>query len=147
MFRHFVLSVSIIVIAFFAATAYAQDADAETLIENAEAKTEHLEWYQRFTVSKEVEANHAEWVEFGQREFSFSFRPDARWQLHLGIKERFGSSPLPREELTAKAYYSFSPRLRIGGEVKLAAEELDDVSTQMKNVSDSGIKLRSAYKF
>ena len=49
--------------------------------------------------------------------------------------------------MMAEAQFRITPRLSVGGELTIAAEELDDASRWEDQEIEAGIRLRSAFKF
>jgi len=110
----------------------------------------HPDWYRQFTLVQpdkgEIETNPAiqsvpdddlrlEWLNSG------------RWEFSIDLRTRPEDSPLPREEMSAGATFQITPRFSIGGDVKLGADELDDSSKWREQALETGIRLRSAFKF
>ena len=70
-----------------------------------------------------------------------------RWSLSLDLTSRDEESPLPREEMLAEAEFRITPRISVGGELSIAAEELDNTAQWEDQEIEAGIRLRSAFKF
>ena len=87
----------------------------------------------------ESKAAEADWYrQFGR---------NARWQLNLDMLTRPNSSPLPREQMQAGATFRVTPRFSVGGEVSLGAERLNDSTQWEESQVETGIRLKSAFKF
>ena len=56
-------------------------------------------------------------------------------------------SPLAREEMRAGANFRITPRISVGGEFSIGADELDDTTKWQEQQLEAGIRLRSAFKF
>lgn len=118
---------------------------APTLSETPAAETE---WYRQFAIAKPAEAKPV-WQAEPTESFSMQFGGDTRWQLNLDKVSRPGLSisPLPREEMQAGATFRITPRLSVGGEVSVGADELNDTQTWEDREVEAGIRLKSAFKF
>jgi hypothetical protein len=117
---------------------------------SAESEPALPDWYRQFTLAQpdkgEIETNPAiqsapdddlrlEWLSSG------------RWEFSIDLRSRPEDSPLPREEMSAGATFQITPRLSIGGDLSLGAEELNDTSQWREQALETGIRLRSAFKF
>ena len=49
--------------------------------------------------------------------------------------------------MLAEAQFRITPRISVGGELSIAAEELDDTTQWEDQEIEAGIRLRSAFKF
>ena len=135
----------------FAAPAIAQEAvradvirvEAPTLSETPSAQSE---WYRQFT-SAQPQGARPQWQAEPTQDFSVSFGTGSRWQLNLDKLTRTGDSPLPREEMQAGATFNVTPRLSVGGEVRIGADQLEDASRWENRDVEAGIRLKSAFKF
>ena len=117
--------------------------EAPTLSETSSARSE---WYRQFSEGKSPESR-LQWQAEPNQDFSVQIGKDSRWQLNLDKVTRPGETYLPREEVQAGATFRITPRLSVGGEVRIGAEELDS-STRWENQEvEAGIRLKSAFKF
>lgn len=112
----------------------------------SETDAAKIEWYRQFAQPKPADT-HSVWQAAPTAEFSMQFGGNNRWQLSLDKLSRNGFSPLPREEMQAGATFRITPRLSVGGEVSVGADELNDASTWESREVETGIRLKSAYKF
>ena len=87
------------------------------------------------------------WESAESQTFSLAWINGNRWSLSFDLTSRENGSPLPREEMMAEAQFRITPRLSVGGELTIAAEELDDASRWEDQEIEAGIRLRSAFKF
>lgn len=137
--------------AVFAAPAIAQEAvrenvirvEAPTLSETTSGQTE---WYRQFT-SAQPQGARPQWQAEPTQDFSVTFGTGSRWQLNLDKVTRPGDSPLPREEMQAGATFNVTPRLSVGGDVRIGADQLNDGSRWENRDVEAGIRLKSAFKF
>ena len=51
------------------------------------------------------------------------------------------------KEMMAEAEFRITPRISVGGELTIGAEELDDTGQWEDQEIEAGIRLRSAFKF
>ena len=49
--------------------------------------------------------------------------------------------------MTAEANFLITPRISVGGEVRIGADELDNAAKWQEQQIEAGIRLRSAFKF
>lgn len=117
--------------------------DAPTRSESSAARSD---WYRQFSEGRPLESR-LEWQAEPNYEFSVQIGQNSRWQLNLDKVTRPGESPLPREEVQAGATFRITPRLSVGGEVRIGAEELDPRTRWENQDVEAGIRLKSAFKF
>lgn len=109
---------------------------------------EPLEWDKNFSVSSDPNPLGQTSFQFEETSRTFSWGgDDDRWQMNFDMVTRSEDSPLPREEMSAVASYSFTPRFSLGGTVTLGAQELDDMSAWEEQRIEAGVKLKSSFKF
>jgi len=71
-----------------------------------------------------------------------------KWGLTLNLRDADRTKVLGRDEAAVGAFYHFTPRLRVGGEVSVADSPLASVSPLAGDKEKSaGVKLESAFKF
>ncbi|PKP81356.1 MAG: hypothetical protein CVT79_11910 [Alphaproteobacteria bacterium HGW-Alphaproteobacteria-18] len=117
--------------------------EAPTLSETNSARSE---WYRQFSEGKPPESR-LQWQAEPNQDFSVQIGKDSRWQLNLDKVTRPGQTYLPREEVQAGATFRITPRLSVGGEVRIGAEELDSANRWENQEVEAGIRLKSAFKF
>ncbi len=116
---------------------------APTIAETDQAEPE---WFQKFSFSSD-DVNSPVWQTAPAQTFNLAWIKGDRWSLSLDLTSREGDSPLPREEMLAEAQFRITPRISVGGELTIAAEELDDTTQWEDQEIEAGIRLRSAFKF
>jgi hypothetical protein len=79
--------------------------------------------------------------------YSLSWTGDGRLTLRFGMLTREAQLALPREEVQAGAYYQITPRLRVGGALKLKADEFSAKGLQGGEDVEADVRLESAFKF
>ena len=112
----------------------------------SESKAAEADWYRQFAQPKPADAKPV-WQPEPTDDFSVQFGGNARWQLNLDMLTRPNSSPLPREQMQAGATFRVTPRFSVGGEVSVGAERLNDTSQWEDSQIETGIRLKSAFKF
>jgi len=137
--------------------AVANHASAETPALNlpapSPAETDRAEpdWYEQFTFSTasrpDILDGSAVWAAQPAKTFHLGWIKDDRWSLSVDLTTREDGSPLPREEMLAEAEFRITPRISIGGELSIGADELDDTANWDDQDIEAGVRLRSAFKF
>lgn len=141
------LMVSLVALSGFALPAMADQAvpemPAPTISETDRAEPE---WFQKFSFNSS-EFSSPIWQSQPTQTFSLAWIKGDRWSLSVDLTSREDDSPLPREEMLAEAEFRITPRISVGGELSIAAEELDDTAQWEDQEIEAGIRLRSAFKF
>lgn len=137
----------------FAALALPAAADQVLATETQAVETPTLksnaiqaEWYRNFTANTSF-GKKPVWQAEPTDDQSFRFGGDARWQLNLDMLKRPSNSPLPSEEMKAGATFRVTPRLSVGGEVSVGAERLNKNLRWEDEDLETGVRLKSAFKF
>jgi hypothetical protein len=112
----------------------------------SESKAAEADWYRQFAQPKPADTKPV-WQPEPTDDFSVQFGGNARWQLNLDMLTRPNSSPLAREQMQAGATFRVTPRFSVGGEVSVGAERLNDTSQWEDSQLETGIRLKSAFKF
>jgi len=108
------------------------------------------DWYRQFTLNApttRIEVPDSALQSEPDTDLRLEWRQTGRWQFSVDLRSRPGQSPLPREEMSAGATFSITPRISIGGDVSLGAEELNGPAALSGEELETGIRLRSAFKF
>lgn len=128
-------------------TAQAQDAVPEMPVASlSETETAEPDWFQQFTFSQN-DIESPVWQTQPNRKIGLAFVEGDRWSLRVDMTSREEGSPLAREEMTAGANFRITPRISVGGELLIGADELDDATQWQQQQIEAGIRLRSAFKF
>ncbi|MEM8616503.1 MAG: NtrZ family periplasmic regulatory protein [Pseudomonadota bacterium] len=117
------------------------------------SETERAEpdWFQQFTISpSQIES--PSWQTAPTKTLRLAWAKGDRWSVKVDMMSRetnalMDLNPLPREEMLAGADFRITPRISIGGELSLGADELDDSARWQEQQVEAGIRLRSAFKF
>lgn len=114
----------------------------------SETKAGKVDWYRQFALSKPAEARPV-WQAEPTEDLSMQFAGSDRWEFSLDKLSRPSAtvSPLPREEMQAGATFKITPRFSVGGEVSVGAEDLNSVAQWEDRNVETGIRLKSAFKF
>ena len=141
------LMVSLGAICGFALPAMAQqdvpEMPAPTISETDVAQPD---WFQSFNFGN-TDFNAPIWQDRPSQTFSLAWIKGDRWSLSLDLTSRENDSPLPREEMMAEAEFRITPRISVGADLSIGAEELDDANRWEDQEIEAGIRLRSAFKF
>ncbi len=138
---------SLAVLTVYALPAQAQN-DVPDMPAPSVAETENAEpeWFQRFALDNTSVASPV-WQIRPSKTSNLVWLNGNRWSLSFDLTSRDENSPLPREEMLAEAQFRITPRLSVGGELTIGAEELDDAAQWEDQEIEAGIRLRSAFKF
>ena len=108
------------------------------------------DWYRQFTLNApntSIEVPDSALQSEPDTDLRLEWRQTGRWRFSVDLRSRPDQSPLPREEMSAGATFNITPRISIGGDVSLGAEELNGRSALSGEELETGIRLRSAFKF
>ncbi len=127
-------------------TAFAQSTLAERTATAAE-----VPWYERFTYSSGAAEAPPSWSTINPRDPSAPVA-SARWGFTVNVGEeerlRTAESITPRGESAVGAFYRFSPRVRVGGQVSVAPQPVTPGATRREQAEETaGVKLESAFRF
>jgi hypothetical protein len=132
-----------------AGVAHAQDRPIAPA-EGASATNSAVPWYQRFTTSSGVTETITGDSE-NDRLPAPSWTLNQRWGVTLDVREaqRIERSPEGGhgDQASVGAYYQFTPRLRVGGEVSV--EEQAPISPVLRDEEEprAGVRIESAFRF
>lgn len=112
----------------------------------AETDQAEPDWFHQFNLSSN-DFESPIWQSRPSQTFNLAWIKGDRWSLSLDLTSREADSPLPREEMLAEAEFRITPRITVGGELTIGAEELDDTAQWEDQDIEAGIRLRSAFKF
>jgi hypothetical protein len=117
---------------------------------STESEPAHPDWYRQFTLAQPVKGaidTNPAIQSVPDQDLRLEWLSSGRWEFSIDLRSRPEESPLPREEMSAGATFQITPRLSIGGDLSLGAEELNDTSKWREQALETGIRLRSAFKF
>lgn len=133
-----------------AGVAHAQDRPVAPVAPGANAPVSAVPWYQRFTTSSGVTETITGDVE-NDRLAAPSWTLNQRWGVTVDVQEaqRIERSPEGGrgDQTSVGAYYQFTPRLRVGGEVSVEQTPLAPVPTQDEEETRAGVRIESAFRF
>lgn len=134
-----------------AGTAHAQEQQAVPHIGESVETRAVMPWYQRFTTSSGITESITGNPE-NDRIIPPSWTLTRRWGVTVDVREaqRLERSPEGgRGDQTAVgAYYQFTPRVRVGGEVSLeAADRPGPTAGVAAQETRAGVRVESAFRF
>jgi hypothetical protein len=126
-------------------------ANAQTSLAERTATAAEVPWYERFTYSAGVSEAPPSWSAINPRDPKAPVA-SARWgvTVNVGEEERLRTAEdiTPRKESAVGAFYRFSPRVRVGGQVSVAPQPVTPGVPRRQQEEDSaGVKLESAFRF
>lgn len=144
-------------ISLMAAPAFAQ----ETLSDSARAASAVSEagrtaddgtltfgYLDQLRVSRAPERPVSAVAPFDTDQLALSWRPGSKWGLTLDLTSRSSNDVLPREELSAGAYYQITPRFRFGGALSLNGDSIKSAAEGWREEEgEAGVRLESAFSF
>lgn len=141
--------------ALIAAPAWADEpvkADAPAIVTDVKP-TAPIKWYESFVYRADKNFDSQSLLVAPTTEtdeFGLVWGGKGRWGLTLDMTRRQGDDVhiLPGEEISAGAFYQFSPRFRIGGGISVGGEQLSkDASRWDDQENETGIRIESAFSF
>lgn len=137
-----------------AGAAHAQEAAAPRLtVPTTESSSTGTPWYQRFTTSNGVTESVTGESE-NDRISPPAWTMNQRWGVTLDIREATRIERLPEggrgDQTSVGAYYQFTPRVRVGGEVLVESTERPGASALQDRHQDeprAGVRVESAFRF
>lgn len=99
-------------------------------------------WHQRFTVAP---AGRMASV-WGEQAEQFRFSAGERWGFSLGISQRLRGPQFELQDVSAGAFYTLNPRVRIGGELRFTAPE-EDIFGEEPDRRAPELRFESAFRF
>ena len=135
-----------------AGVAHAQDRSVAPVAPGANAApASAVPWYQRFTTSSGVTESITGDTE-NDRLAAPTWTLDQRWGVTVDVREaqRIERSPEGGrgDQASVGAYYQFTPRLRVGGELSVEEQTpLAPVPTPDEEETRAGVRIESAFRF
>ncbi|HVZ99512.1 MAG TPA: hypothetical protein VG841_04280 [Caulobacterales bacterium] len=137
-----------------AGAAHAQGGPATNPVAERNAAAREMPWYERFTTSTGLTENLNNAGQSSERIPAPTWRLNEHWGVSVDIREgqrldqRLEGG---REDQTSVgAYYQFTPRLRLGGEVSVGVPQTPALTSsrqQDKDEPSAGVRLESAFRF
>lgn len=108
-------------------------------------------WYQRFTTSTGVTEAITGDPE-NDRQLAPTWELNQRWGFTVDVREAQRIERLPEgghgDQTSLGAYYQFTPRVRLGGEVSVETTERPLVGTsENQDEPRAGVRIESAFRF
>lgn len=134
-----------------AGVAHAQDRTvaAAAQAESPAATRAAVPWYQRFTTSTGVTEQITGESE-NDRHIAPAWTLNQRWGVTLDVREAERIERLPEtggDQASVGAYYQFTPRVRLGGEVSVQEPEAPLGQTTTGDEPRAGVRIESAFRF
>ena len=132
--------------------AHAQDRPVAPVAPGANAPTTSaVPWYQRFTTSNGV-TESVTGDDENDRLSAPTWTLNQRWGVTVDVREaqRIERSPEGGhgDQASVGAYYQFTPRLRVGGEVSVEEQTpLQPVPNSDQEETRAGVRIESAFRF
>lgn len=135
-----------------AGVAHAQEGPAAPLVSDREVTRAAVPWYERFTTSTGV-TESITGVGESDRAVPPSWTLSGRWNLtvdvHQAQRVERGQDHVAPEQTSVGAYYQFTPRVRVGGEVSIENRNTLTGQSAANTPAEpaAGVKLESAFRF
>lgn len=128
-----------------AGVARAQDAPSEQ-----QAAAAELPWYQHFTTSRGL-SETLTGISENDRLAPPSWTLTQRWGVTVDVREgqRLDRGAVAEEQAAVGAYYQFTPRVRLGGELSLGATQREGAPAGVRHSEEetAGVRIESAFRF
>lgn len=139
------VSVALAATAVTAPVAAAQDAS----VAEREAMRAETPWYERFTTSSGLTQNLTGLGPSAERGPN-GWSPSARWGVTVDLREsenQVQRNPA-RNETSVGAFYQFTPRVRVGGQLSVAPPSRSAAPSGVEQDEPAaGVRLESAFRF
>lgn len=135
-----------------ASVAHAQDRTAAPVAraDSPAATRAAVPWYQRFTTSTGVTEQITGESE-NDRRIAPAWTLNQRWGVTLDVREAERIERLPEgrgDQASVGAYYQFTPRMRVGGEVSVEDPSASLSATPAtEDEPRAGVRIESAFRF
>lgn len=139
--------------------AHAQQRPVAPVNPTAEARVNAsaVPWYQRFTTSNGVTESITGVTE-NDRQLSPAWALNQRWGVTVDVREAQRIERLPDasrgDEASVGAYYQFTPRMRVGGQLSLETNDRNASDHNLTTPSDpnsdeprADVRIESAFRF
>ena len=110
--------------------------------------TSEAPWFQRFTASAGL-GDGVKTAPNQNNEQMITWAPQtSHWGMTINLRDADRTKFAGRDEAAVGAFYHFTPRLRVGGEVSVAGSPLSMTGSAANDADKSAsVKLESAFKF
>jgi hypothetical protein len=135
--------------------AHAQQRPAAPVNPTAEARANDaaVPWYQRFTTSNGVTESITGVTE-NDRQLAPAWTLNQRWGVTVDVREAQRIERIPDsrrgDEASLGAYYQFTPRMRVGGQLSVETENRSLTTAPADPSSDephADVRIESAFRF
>jgi len=135
-----------------AGVAHAQDRPSAPVVAgNSQASVgAAVPWYQRFTTSTGITESITGDAE-NDRLAAPTWTLNQRWGVTVDVREAQRIERLPEggrgDQTSVGAYYQFTPRVRLGGEVSVEQQPLSPAPGTEDDAPRAGVRIESAFRF
>lgn len=146
-FRHSLVGLGVAVVAS-AGAAHAEPAKPVTAIKPAATVSTEIPWFERFTASTTDEV--AKPSTSGATDQTITGMLSSHWGFSVNLRDADRSKTAPRGETAIGAFFDFTPRIRLGGEVRVADPVVGGAPGSIgaaPREQSAGVKLESAFRF
>lgn len=113
----------------------------------AETEQAQPDWYQQFTFSSN-DISSPVWNDEVAQSINLSWVKGDRWSVSVDLTSREDAAHLASsEEMAAGADFKITPRISVGGEVMVGTKASDSPQFFNQEEVETGIRLRSAFRF
>jgi hypothetical protein len=140
--RHTIVGLGVAVVASVG-TAQAEPAKAGVQV-GAVTTTNEIPWFEQFTAS----GTAVDSPPISNQ--TLTGMVSQRWGFSVNVRNADRTKAAPRDEAAVGAFYDFTPRLRLGGELRVADSVVGGapgVSGAAPREPSAGVKLESAFRF
>jgi hypothetical protein len=132
-------------VVFAASAGFAHADETKTISRALKAPNGATPWYEQFTASNGEPARASS----GATDQTVTGMVTAKWGFTLNLKDADRTHPVARDEAAVGAFYDFTPRVRVGGELRVGDPLAAAPAGRGSNTSETsaGVKLESAFRF
>jgi hypothetical protein len=137
-----------VAVAASAGVAHAEPAKPAAVVKPAATVSSEIPWFERFTASTTDQGAKVNTA--GAQDQTFTGMVSSHWGFSVNMKDADRSKTAPREEAAIGAFFDFTPRIRLGGEVRVADPVVGGApgsAGAAPKEQSAGVKLESAFRF
>jgi hypothetical protein len=145
--RHSLVGLGVAVVAS-AGAAHAEPAKPAATVAPAATVSGEIPWFERFTASTMDDA--AKSNTSGATNQTITGMLTSHWGFSVNVRDADRSKTAPRGEAAIGAFFDFTPRIRLGGEVRVADPVVGGAPGSVgaaPREQSAGVKLESAFRF
>jgi hypothetical protein len=105
-------------------------------------------WYEQFSLGGPQAQDPNRWSG-SQSRASVRVTPNqqSRWAVQVDVNDRDRTQLRQQQSVAAGAYYNFTPRIRVGGEVSFSSTPNQDLARTAPDAGEAGVRVQSAFRF